>query len=42
MMEDHQHEKAPLFGRWRSWYLLVIGWLAALIVFFYLFTKHYS
>lgn len=41
-MEDHQYEKPPLFRRWSTWYILVTGWLAALIVFFYLFTKHYS
>jgi len=41
-MEDHQYEKPPLFSRWSTWYALVIGWLIALVVFFYFFTKHYS
>lgn len=41
-MEDSPQEKPPLFPGWNAWYLLVAGWLAAMIVFFYLFTKHYS
>lgn len=28
--------------RWPIWYIAVVLWLAALIVFFYLFTKTYS
>lgn len=35
-------EKPPLFPTWGYWYVLVIGWLALLIVLFYLFTKTYS
>lgn len=41
-MEELPQEKPPLFSRWRGWYLVVAGCLVALIVFFYLFTKHYS
>ncbi len=37
-----QNEKPPLFPAWWMWYLLVIGFLAALIVLFYLFTKTFS
>jgi Mg2+ and Co2+ transporter CorA len=35
-------EKPPVFNSWRSWYVLVVGFLAALIVFFYFFTKYFS
>jgi hypothetical protein len=35
-------EKVPLFGKWRDWYWLVIGFLAMLVVLFYLFTKYFS
>ncbi|WP_262697066.1 MULTISPECIES: hypothetical protein [Chitinophaga] len=41
-MENSPQEKPPLFSRWAAWYWVVGGFLAALIVFFYLFTKHYS
>ena len=35
-------EKVPVFKKWSSWYWLVIGVLAAVIIFFYLFTKHFA
>jgi len=35
-------EKPPLLKSWNSWYLMVIGFLALLIVLFYFFTKHFS
>ncbi len=41
-MEDHEQDKAPLFGKWVYWYLLVIGFLLVLIGFFYFFTKYFS
>ncbi len=41
-MDNTPQEKPPLFSRWTAWYLVVAGWLAALTIFFYLFTKHYS
>jgi len=40
-MED-QKEKLPLFKSWTHWYVLVIGFLAVLILLFYLFTKKFS
>ncbi|WP_262511114.1 hypothetical protein [Chitinophaga flava] len=40
--KDLQEEKPPLFPAWSYWYVLVIGWLGMLIMFFYLFTKTYS
>ena len=35
-------ERAPLFGKWGYWYILVIGFLLFYILVFYLLTKHYS
>lgn len=40
-MKDDK-EKVPLFRSWTQWYGFVIGFLVALIVFFYLFTKFFS
>jgi hypothetical protein len=37
-----QNEKPPLFTAWWMWYLLVTGFLAVLIILFYLFTKAFS
>ncbi|HEU4471810.1 MAG TPA: hypothetical protein VFR58_12035 [Flavisolibacter sp.] len=39
---DEEKEKVPLFKTWTHWYVLVIGFLAVLIVLFYLFTKTFS
>jgi hypothetical protein len=41
-MKSNDREKVPLFGKWVHWYILVIGWLVACILFFYLFTKYFS
>jgi hypothetical protein len=41
-MESNEHEKVPLFKKWTYWYVLVIGFLFALIVFFHFFTKYFS
>jgi hypothetical protein len=35
-------EKEQISGKWRLAYLAVIGTLAALIIFFYFFTEHFS
>jgi hypothetical protein len=35
-------EKPPLFGSWKGWYLLVIGFLLFLILFFLYITTRYS
>ncbi|WP_295123979.1 hypothetical protein [uncultured Chitinophaga sp.] len=40
--KDTQHEKPPLFSKWRYWYLLVIAWLITQIILFYFFTKTFS
>jgi len=37
-----KEERPPLFGAWWKFYMAVIVWLIALIVFFYLFTGYYS
>ncbi len=42
MTEKENDDKVPLFRSWNSWYWLVIGFLVALIIFFYFFTKHFS
>lgn len=39
---ENEKEHIPLFGKWRYWYMLVIGWLILLIVVFYFFTRHFS
>jgi hypothetical protein len=40
--ERQQKDGRPPFGAWWRFYALVVIWLALLIVFFYLFTRHYS
>ncbi|WP_255492077.1 hypothetical protein [Chitinophaga sp. Cy-1792] len=42
MSKNMEEEKPPLFPSWNYWYALVIGWLALLIVLFYVFTKTFS
>ena len=42
MDTEEQEEQAPLFKKWTVWYMLVIGFLLLLILFFYFLTKHYS
>ena len=39
---DAPENRPPLFKRWRSWYVLVLGVLALLILLFYLFTNRYD
>jgi glucose uptake protein GlcU len=41
-MKELPDEKPPFFKSWNSWYAMVIGFLALLIILFYLFTKHFS
>ena len=41
-MDDMQEDKVPLFKKWSYWYVLVMGFLFLLIVFFYFFTKYFS
>ena len=40
--ENTDREKAPLFGKWSYWYILVIGFLLFCILVFYFLTKHFS
>jgi hypothetical protein len=42
MAEGTQEDEAPLFKRWSVWYVLVIGFLMLLILFFYFLTKKFS
>ena len=37
-----EKDDIPVFKSWRSWYILVIGALIALIIFFYFFTKYFE
>ncbi|MGZ3956786.1 MAG: hypothetical protein ACXVBT_02815 [Flavisolibacter sp.] len=39
---EPQKDKPPIFKTWTSWYVLVIGFLAILILLFYLFTKTFA
>jgi len=41
-MKLSPEEKPPVFKSWTAWYVLVIGFLALLILLFFLFTKHFS
>jgi hypothetical protein len=34
--------KAPLFGTWTGWYILVAAVLVMLILFFYWLTKRFA
>lgn len=38
----NKDEKAPLFKSWNHWYVFVVLFLVLLILFFYVFTKHFS
>ena len=35
----NEDEPPPFGGSWRALYALVLGWLAAQVVLFYLFTR---
>ena len=39
---NDEKDKAPLFGKWSYWYILVVGFLVLLIVLFSMFTKQFS
>jgi hypothetical protein len=41
-MTERDKEDIPVFKSWRSWYVLVIGSLIGLIIFFYVFTKYFE
>lgn len=41
-MKKEEHDKAPVFGNWNTWYLLVTGFLVILIILFTLFTKRFA
>jgi hypothetical protein len=40
--QTEREEPPPLLGRWPRLYLAVIGWLALLILLFYLFARSYT
>jgi hypothetical protein len=40
--ELESDEKPPILGTWRRLYLAVVGWLAVLIVLFYLFSEAFA
>ncbi|HMD81196.1 MAG TPA: hypothetical protein VKE92_07800 [Anaerolineales bacterium] len=40
--DSFEEEGPPLFPSWSHWYLLVLTFLAAFIVFLYLFTKAFE
>jgi len=40
-MDENKHN-VPFFNSWKTWYMVVIGFLIVLIILFYLFTKHFS
>jgi hypothetical protein len=37
-----EDERAPVFGNWNYWYILVIAVLVVLAGFFYYLTKQFS
>jgi len=39
---ETNYNKPPLFKTWTPWYVLVILFLVALILFFYFFTKKFA
>lgn len=41
-MEEKQTEPPPILGSWTNMYVFVIGFLALLILLFYLFTSHFA
>ncbi len=41
-MTDEPNQPPPFLGTWRRLYAAVIVWLAALILFFYLFTRAFN
>jgi hypothetical protein len=40
--ETYDSEPPPILGSWRNVYIFVLGWLALLIVLFYLFTRYFA
>lgn len=40
---NHPHEeRAPIFGKWKYFYLFVVLWLIAMICFFKFFSEWFS
>jgi len=39
---ENNNDKIPLFRTWTQWYVFVIAFLIALIVFFHFFTNYFS
>jgi hypothetical protein len=40
--ETYDSEPPPILRTWRNVYIFVLGWLALLIVLFYLFTRYFA
>lgn len=40
--EAYDSEPPPILRSWRNVYIFVLGWLALLIVVFYLFTRYFA
>jgi hypothetical protein len=40
--EPDKNEGPPLLGTWRNLYTFVLVYLAAVILLFWLFTRHYA
>ncbi|HKP31342.1 MAG TPA: hypothetical protein VJT83_01375 [Chitinophagaceae bacterium] len=41
-MQSQEEDKIPVFKKWSHWYVLLIVYLVALIVFFHFFTQYFS
>ena len=42
MIMPHDDERPPILGSWGRLYAAVLGWLAVLVLLFYLLTAAYS
>ncbi len=42
MKNISENDRPPVFKRWRTWYILLLGTLAFLISLFYLFMKTFN
>jgi len=42
MKDISENNRPPVFKSWLTWYILLVGTLAALILLFYLFMKTFN
>lgn len=40
--EEVQHQRPPVFKKWKTWYGLVVAVLVVQIIVYYLITIHFS